>query len=90
MAEPVTLDRDSSAVLIMDFQIRIVNNVASDPQGVVERAAQVLQGARQAGIPIIYVVHRGGVPVPGEAVITKMKPGSFSTTDLDIILREIG
>lgn len=39
MAEPVTLDRDRSAVLIMDFQIRIVNNVASDPQGVVERAA---------------------------------------------------
>jgi nicotinamidase-related amidase len=46
MAEPVTLDRDRSAVLIMDFQIRIVNNVASDPQGVIERAAQVLQGAR--------------------------------------------
>jgi hypothetical protein len=46
MAEPITLDRDSSAVLIMDFQIRIVNNVASDPQGVIERAAQVLQGAR--------------------------------------------
>jgi len=39
MAESVTLDRDRSAVLIMDFQIRIVNNVASDPQGVVERAA---------------------------------------------------
>jgi isochorismate hydrolase len=90
MAEPVTLDRDRSAVLIMDFQIRIVNNVASDPQGVVERATRVLQGARQAGLPIIYVVHRGGVPVPGEPVITKMKPGSFSTADLDIILREIG
>ena len=34
MAEPVTLDRESSAVLIMDLQIRIVNHVASDPQGV--------------------------------------------------------
>jgi nicotinamidase-related amidase len=105
MAEPVTLDRDSSAVLIMDFQIRIVNNGASDPQGVVERAAQVLQGARQAGIPIIYVVHRGGAfredapdvaihpgvaPVPGEPVLTKTKPGPFSTTGLDIMLREMG
>ena len=40
MAEPVTLDRHTSAVLSMDFQIRIVNNFASDPQGVVERAAK--------------------------------------------------
>jgi hypothetical protein len=90
MDDPVALDRDSRAVLVMDFQSRIANYVASDPQGVVERATRVLQGARQAGLPIIYVVHRGGVPVPGEPVITKMKPGSFSTADLDIILREIG
>ena len=31
MAEPVTLDRHTSAVLSMDCQIRIVNNFASDP-----------------------------------------------------------
>ena len=101
MAEPVTLDRHTSAVLIMDFQIRIVNNFASDPQGVVARAAQALRGARQAGIPVIYVVHRGGplrddapdvaihpgvAPVPGELVPTKTKPGAFSTTGLDILL----
>jgi len=60
MAEPVTLDRHTSAVLIMDFQIRIVNNFASDPPGVVERAAHALRGARQAGIPVIYVVHGTG------------------------------
>jgi nicotinamidase-related amidase len=105
MAEQVTLDRNKSAVLIMDFQIRIVNNFASDPQGVVERAAQALRGARQAGIPVIYVVHRGGpfrddapdvevhpgvAPAPGETIITKTKPGSFSTTGLDIRLRELG
>ena len=105
MAEPSTLHRPTSAVLIMDFQIRIVNNVASDPQGVVERAAQALHGARQAGIPVIYVVHRGGpfrdeapdvaihpgvAPVPGETVVTKTKPGAFSTTGLDVMLRERG
>src|SRR5207248_7005286 len=105
MAEPVTLDRHTSAVLIMDFQIRIVNNFASDPQGVVARAAQALRGARQAGVPVIYVVHRGGpfrheasdvaihpgvAPAPGETVVTKMKPGAFSTTGLDILLREMG
>ena len=105
MAEPVTLHRHTSAVLIMDFQIRIVNNFASDPQGVLERAAQALRGARQAGIPVIYVIHRGGpfrdeapdvaihpnvAPALGETVVTKTKPGAFSTTGLDIMLREIG
>jgi hypothetical protein len=40
MAQQVTLDRDKTAVLIMDFQQRIVNNVASDPQGVVQPASQ--------------------------------------------------
>jgi nicotinamidase-related amidase len=105
MAEPVTLDRHKSAVLIMDFQIRIVNNFASDPPGVVERAAHALYGARHAGIPVIYVVHRGGpfrdeapdvaihpgvAPALGETVVIKTKPGAFSTTGLDIMLREIG
>lgn len=41
-AEPATLDRNRSAVLIMDFQLRIINNFASDPPGVIKRAAQAL------------------------------------------------
>lgn len=105
MTQQGTLDRDKTAVVIMDFQVRIINNVASDPEGVVQRAAQVLQGARQAGLPVIYVQHRGGAfqedapdvaihpgvaPAPGERVLVKTKPGSFSTTALDIMLREMG
>jgi len=105
MTQQATLDKDRSVVLIMDFQERIVNGVASDPSGVVQRAAQVLTGARQAGIPIIYVVHRGGdfqsdapdlgihpgvAPTPGERVITKTRTSPFSTTGLDVTLREMG
>ena len=60
MTQQLAIDREKAAVLIMDFQQRIVNNVASDPEAVVQKASQVLQGARQAGIPVIYVVHRGG------------------------------
>ena len=105
MTQQVVIDRDKTAVLIMDFQQRIVNNVASDPQGVVQQASQALQAARQAGIPVIYVVHRGGAfqeyapdveihpgvsPAAGETVITKMKPGPFSTTALDVTLRDMG
>ena len=59
MTQQVTFDRGSSAVLIMDFQNDIVRTAASDPDGVVQRAASVLRGARQAGIPVIYVCTAG-------------------------------
>ena len=93
------------AVFELDFQNDIVNNVAQNPQMVVQKASDVLNGARRVGIPVIHVVHRGGrfeepsagaeihpgvLPAPGERVIAKTKAGPFSTTGLDIILREIG
>ena len=105
MTQQVAIDRDKAVVLIMDFQQRIINNVASDPEGVIRQASEALSGARNAGIPVIYVVHRGGAfqehapdveihqgvtPNPGELVITKTKPGPFSTTALDVTLREMG
>ena len=105
MTQPLNIDRDRTAVLIMDFQQRIINNVASEPEKVVQQASQVLRGARNAGIPVIYVVHRGGPfaeyapdieihegvpPAEDEMVITKVRPGPFSTTNLDVTLREIG
>ncbi len=99
------IDPAKTAVLIMDFQQRIIANVASDPVAVVENAARALDGARAASIPVIYVVHRGGpfadyapdielhegvTPAEGELVITKVRPGPFSTTALDVTLREMG
>lgn len=103
--QATSIDAARTAVLIMDFQQRIIANVAAEPAAVVENAAQALAGARQAGIPVIYVVHRGGpfaeyapdvelhegvAPAPGELVITKVRPGPFSTTALDVTLREMG
>lgn len=105
MTQQQTLDRRRAAVLIMDFQNGIVNTVATDPQGVVQQASRVLTGARSADIPVIYVVHRGGrfegsspeaeihpgvAPAPGERIIAKTKAGAFSTTGLDVLLRELG
>ncbi len=99
------IDAARTAVLIMDFQQRIIANVATEPAAVVENAAKALAGARQAGMPVIYVVHRGGpfaeyapdvelhqgvAPAEGELVITKVRPGPFSTTALDVTLREMG
>ena len=103
--QATTIDVDRTAVLIMDFQQRIIANVATEPVAVVENAAKALAGARAAGIPVIYVVHRGGpfaeyapdvelhegvAPAEGELVITKVRPGPFSTTALDVTLREMG
>ena len=101
----LNIDPARSVVLIEDFQQRIITNVASEPEAVVQNAARVLEGARAAGIPVIYVVHRGGpfaeyapdvelhkgvAPAEGERVITKTKPGPFSTTSLDVDLRMMG
>ncbi len=105
MTQSLKIDRDKTAVVIMDFQQRIVANNASEPENVVKQAASVLDGARKAGIPVIYVMHRGGAlteyapdvelhpgvpPAEGEKIITKVRPGPFSTTDLDVTLRESG
>ena len=103
--QATSIDVDRTAVLIMDFQQRIIANVATEPVAVVENAARALAGARQAGVPVIYVVHRGGpfadyapdvelhegvAPEEDELVITKVRPGPFSTTALDVTLREMG
>jgi nicotinamidase-related amidase len=58
MAMPLTIDRDHTAVLIMDYQNDIVNGVASSQPQLLDRAAAVLSGARLAGLPVIYVVVR--------------------------------
>ena len=103
--EQQPIDPAKTAVLIMDFQNDIVNNVAQDPAAVVGNAARVLDGARSSGVPVFHVMHRGGrfaepspgveihpgvQPVEGEPVISKTRAGPFSTTGLDVSLREKG
>ena len=105
MTQNTAIDRERTAVVIMDFPNGNVDRFATDPQGVLERAAQVLQGARRAGLPVIYTVHgrKGHTPDehaldfdprldpgPDEAVLVKTKTGAFSTTGLDVILRGMG
>ncbi|MDA1061692.1 MAG: cysteine hydrolase [Chloroflexi bacterium] len=99
------LDPGRTAVVIMDFQNRIVGNYASDQERTVERAGVVLAAARAAGARVIHVMHRGGAfeadspdveihpgvaPVEGETVLRKIRAGSFSTTGLEALLREDG
>ena len=58
MTTQLSIDRNHSAVLIMDYQSQIVGNVSNGQAGLLKRADSVLKGARQAGIPVIYVVVR--------------------------------
>ncbi len=103
--EQQPIDLAKTAILIMDFQNDIVSGVAEDSPAVVSNAARVLEGARGRGVPIIHIMHRGGrftepspgaeihpgvQPAAGEAVISKTKAGPFSTTGLDVSLREMG
>ncbi len=59
MPETLTIDKDRTAVVIMDYQNEIVNLVPQEQQGpLLQRAQQVLNRAREVGLPVIYVVVR--------------------------------
>jgi len=55
---------EKTAILIMDYQNAIVENFSGGDGELLQRAAKVLSAARQANIPIIYVVigFRPGYP----------------------------
>ena len=51
------IDRDRTALLVMDYQNDIVGSVSgSERTGLLHRASSVLAATRNAGIPVIYVV----------------------------------
>jgi nicotinamidase-related amidase len=60
----LTLDPQRTAVLCMDYQAAIVANFAAGAEGLLQRAASVLDAARAAKVPVIYVVvgFRPGFP----------------------------
>ncbi len=58
MTTQLSIDRDRTAVLIMDYQTSVVEAVTSGKDELLEKASSVLRGARRAGIPVIYIVVR--------------------------------
>lgn len=55
-APRLTVDKQKTALLVMDLQADIVARVADKAAPIVERTAGLLAAARTAGVPIIYVV----------------------------------
>src|SRR3984957_4920894 len=64
MADNLSIDRRTSALLVMDFQTLIVDNYAGGAEVLLNRTAKLIAAARTAGIRVIYVVvgFRPGYP----------------------------
>jgi nicotinamidase-related amidase len=60
----LTVDPKAAALLVMDFQTAIVEMVATEKDALVTRTANLVEGARKAGMRVIYVVvgFRAGYP----------------------------
>lgn len=84
-SEPI--DRERTALLVMDFQAGIVANFAGgDPAGLLARAQAALAAARGAAVPVIHVVigFRAGHPEisPRNAAFIGLKAsGIFAAGD---------
>jgi nicotinamidase-related amidase len=103
MAEKLTLEGRKPAVLIMDYQNRMLNEL-TEPVRIetLKKANELLAKARAKKIPVIYIEVRGGertpemeihpgvTPKPGEVVLTKKRTGPFTTTNLAEVLKKQG
>jgi nicotinamidase-related amidase len=60
----LSLDPRSAALLVMDFQTSIVDMIATEKETLLARTASLVEGARHAGMKVIYVVvaFRPGYP----------------------------
>ena len=83
MAGQLTIDKTKTAVLIMDYQNRMLNEL-SEParKEILEKANAILAKARKDKVPVIYIevrkgertpemeIHPGITPKAGDVVLT--------------------
>jgi nicotinamidase-related amidase len=84
MADNLSIDRRTSALLVMDFQTLIVDNYAAGAEALLGRTAKLITVARAAGMRVIYVVvgFRPGYPEVSDRNTTfnRLKAsGAFAT-----------
>src|ERR1700678_3297008 len=84
MADNLSIDSPTSALLVMDFQTLIVDNYATGAEALLDRTAKLIAVARTAGIRVIYVVvgFRPGYPEVSDrnATFNGLKAsGAFAT-----------
>lgn len=96
--------RSKTALLVVDVQQGVVEN-AHDRDAVVANVAALVDKARDANVPVVWVQHsdeeleRGSeawqlvpelTPRDGEALIEKNYGDSFEETDLEPVLSDLG
>jgi nicotinamidase-related amidase len=103
MVHQLTIDKKKTAVLIMDYQNRMLNELSElARKELLEKANAILQKARKDKIPVIYIevrrgertpemeIHPGITPKAGDLVLTKQRTGPFTTTNLNEVLNKFG
>ena len=72
MADNLSIDRRTSALLVMDFQTLIVDNYAAGAEALLDQTAKLIAVARTAGMRVIYVVvgFRPGYPEVSDRNVT--------------------
>jgi nicotinamidase-related amidase len=81
MADNLSIDRRTSAPLVMDFQTLIVDNYAAGAGVLLDRRAKLIAVARAAGMRVIYVGFRPCYPEVSDrnATFNGLKaPGAFA------------
>ena len=77
----ITLERDRSALLVMDFQSEVVTLFGERAAPALGRAADLCAAARAAGVPIVYVAvgFRPGYPEvsPRNAALATLAQGGL-------------
>jgi nicotinamidase-related amidase len=103
MVKELTINRGKTAILIMDYQNRMVNELAeAQRKETLRKVNDILSSARAKSIPVIYIevrrgertpemeIHPAVAPKPGEVVLTKQRTGPFTTTNLNEVLKNLG
>jgi nicotinamidase-related amidase len=103
MTGQLTIDKKKTAVLIMDYQNRMLNELSERARKkILEKANAILAKAREDKIPVIYIevrrgertpemeIHPGIIPKAGDLVLTKQRTGPFTTTNLNEVLKKFG
>ena len=103
MTGQLTIDKKKTAVLIMDYQNRMLNELSERARKkILEKANAILKKARKDKIHVIYIevrrgertpemeIHPGITPKTGDLVLTKQRTGPFTTTNLNEVLNKFG
>ena len=97
-------DRDGTALLVVDVQVGVVAE-AHDRDTIVGTIASLVDRARAAGTPVVWIQHESDelvpgtdawqlvpelVPADGERIVPKKYGNSFEATELDDLLADLG